>query len=78
MSSDGTTRLSIEVENRFNEQLNIICPWGTKAQVIRALLDCLVMTYKETNGHVMSDLLNGRVKLVVQNLNNGERNEENR
>lgn len=59
-----TVRLSIEVPRDINEQLARICPWGTKADSIRAIVELFIRAWLQ-NSNIASELLNGRCRLIV-------------
>ncbi len=65
-----TIRLSVPVEIELNDRLsNYLIP-GTKAAIVRALLNLLLDTQKNyPNQHICEALLRGQVKMSVQNLN---------
>lgn len=61
--TDDVVRLSVEIPREVNEMLARICPWGTKAEVIRSLVELLIREWN-SNKHIQTDLMNGRCKLV--------------
>lgn len=71
MSETGdTVRLAIEIDTATNEQLKTFLPWGLKTEAIRALINLLIKTQRESSEYIVQDLIRGKCKLVVQNLNN--------
>jgi hypothetical protein len=66
---DGTVRISVEVPIELNDRLKILLPWGTKSEIVRVLLDMLLDAQMETGDYIMQDILKGRAKITVQNLN---------
>lgn len=71
MSSEGTTRISVEVTNDVNEKLNKFLPWGSKAEIVRQLIHLMIQTQEGTNHYIAQDILQGRCKLVVTEKLNG-------
>jgi len=65
-SEDGSVRISISVPEEVNNKLNAFLPWGTKAEVIRALIDTLIRTQSVSNRYIMQDLIDGRCDLIVR------------
>lgn len=68
MNSEGNTRLSVPIPTPLNDQLTKMFGWGQKAEAVRALLELLLRAWID-NKYIVSDLLNGRCKIVVQTLN---------
>lgn len=67
--SEGTVRFAIEIDTEMNEQLKMFLPWGVKTEAMRALLKLLIKSQRETSDYIATDLIRGRCKLVVQDLN---------
>jgi hypothetical protein len=68
MNSDGNVRLSVPIPVPLDDQLKRMLGWGQKAEAVRALLELLLRAWIE-NKYIVSDLLNGNCKIVVQSLN---------
>lgn len=68
MNSEGNVRLSVPIPAEVNDQLARMFGWGQKAEAVRALLELLLRAWIE-NKYIVSDLLNGRCKIIVQSLN---------
>lgn len=68
---EKTIRLSVPIDREVNAELSALLPYGVKAQVIRSLITLFIEAQKEygENRWVAEDLIKGRCKLVVQNLN---------
>lgn len=75
MNADGNVRLSVPIPTTLNDQLARMFGWGQKAEAVRALLELLLRAWIE-NKYIVSDLLNGRCKIVVQSLNEGSTSEK--
>ena len=65
-----TVRLSVPISKELNATLTKFLVRGTKAQVIRELISLLIKAQKEQkDSYIVDDLLRGRCKITVQNLN---------
>ena len=65
-----TIRLSVPISKELNDTLTKFLVRGTKSQVIRELIHLLIKAQKEQKGsYIVDDLLRGRCKITVQNLN---------
>ena len=68
---EKTIRLSVPIDREVNAELSALLPYGVKAQVIRSLVDVFIKSQKGYGEErwIAEDLIKGRCKLVVQNLN---------
>jgi len=68
---EKTIRLSVPIDREVNAELSALLPYGVKAQVIRSLVTVFIDAQKKygENRWIAEDLVKGRCKLVVQNLN---------
>jgi hypothetical protein len=71
----GGVRISFEVPKEVNDKLTAMCPWGTKAEAVRSLIEVLIEAQLKENVYIVQDLIRGNCKLIVkdrgvQNLNN--------
>lgn len=63
---DDKTRFSIELERTLNDDFIEVIPYGQKNHVIRHLIKAmLVMIEREGKDKVLSPLLDGRIKLII-------------
>lgn len=64
-STEDTVRLNVVVPMSLHKQLHRYLPWGTKAEIVRQLLQILIEAQQEdTTRLAIQDLLEGRLKLV--------------
>lgn len=68
---EKTIRLSIPIGRDINTRFAAVLPPGLKAEVVRSLVELFIETQIELGDDVYlaQALINGRVKLRVQNLN---------
>jgi len=75
MSGTDGVRISVDVTQETHNKLTAMLPWGSKAEVVRSLIELLVKTQEGHNRYIVEDLLKGRCTLIVgdkdnvQNLN---------
>ncbi|KKL81968.1 hypothetical protein LCGC14_1989470 [marine sediment metagenome] len=64
-------RLSVPIDRETNAKFSSLLPWGIKAAVIRALIKLFIAAQIEhgEDRWIAEDLIKGRCKLTVQNLN---------
>ncbi|HEC66882.1 MAG TPA: hypothetical protein ENI23_16525 [bacterium] len=64
-------RLSVPIDRGTNAKFSSLLPWGIKAAVIRALIKLFIDAQIEhgEDRWIAEDLIKGRCKLTVQNLN---------
>lgn len=75
-TESGGVRISFEVPKEVNDKLSAMCPWGLKAEAMRALIEALIKAQLTENVYIVQDLIRGNCKLVisnVQNLNTSEK-----
>jgi hypothetical protein len=74
MAENGNKRISIEVSPEIHNYLERALPWGTKAEVMRSLIEIFIKAQKKAPNYIAQDVMNGRYELtLVQNLNkNGD------
>lgn len=73
-TADGGIRISFEIPKDVNDKLTAMCPWGTKAEAMRSLIEVLIAAQLSENVYIVQDLIRGNCRLVVktrdvQNLN---------
>ena len=69
--TEDTVRLTVEIPRVLNEKLKTFLPWGTKTEVLRALVDLFVTTQCANPQYLAQDLIQGRCRItVIQNLKN--------
>lgn len=68
---EKTIRLSVPIDREVNARLSALLPYGVKAQVIRSLVTVFIEAQEEYGDSrwIAEDLIKGKCKLVVQNLN---------
>lgn len=69
MVTDKTVRLSVEIPENLNEKLKLILPWGVKNELIRSLIELFVDSQVENHSYLATDIISGKCRIVVQNLN---------
>lgn len=67
-TADGGVRISIEVSKEVHDKLTAFLPWGTKAEVVRSLIDVLISAQENENRYIADDLIKGRCKLISVEL----------
>lgn len=75
---EGGIRISFEIPKEVNDKLTAMCPWGTKAEAIRSLIETLISAQMTENVYIVQDLIRGNCRLIikgrdVQNLNTSEK-----
>jgi hypothetical protein len=75
---EGGIRISFEIPKEVNDKLTAMCPWGTKAEAMRSLIEALIAAQLSENVYIVQDLIRGNCRLVrktsdVQNLNTSEK-----
>ena len=62
-----TVRLSVPISKELNDTLGSFLVRGTKAQVIRELINLLITAQKgHKTSYIVDDLLRGRCKIVIK------------
>ena len=66
MSSEFA-RLNVEIPEAQHERLNNLLPWGLKSNLVRALLNMLEESIKETGSlDIVMSILQGQTKIVLK------------
>ena len=64
MSDD--TRFSVSIDRELSRRLDAVCPWGSKTQIVRCVLE-LVTELGERHGRVgLALLLDGKLELKAK------------
>lgn len=69
IESRNTIRLSVPIEKEINDRLASLLPAGSKAQVIRSLVELFIQTQESSPEEYLAQaLIKGHCQLSIQNL----------